>query len=207
MVQRNLTVPHQFICFTEDSSGIDPNVNVIPLKEQTGVEGWWYKPSLFDPHNGLSGTVLYLDLDVVVFRNIDHLFEYNQGKFCIIRDFIRHQVKGWQKVNSSCFRFEVGKNADIYTAFAKGKRIGFGDQDLIYHIIKDQDFEYWPDEWIQSYKWEMRGKPQMDRKPKGERDFVTPGDPKINPQTAIAVFHGDPNPHNCKDQWVIDNWR
>ena len=31
-----------------------------------------------------------------------------------------------------------------------------GDQDWIFAHIKN-DFKFWPDEWIQSYKWEMIG--------------------------------------------------
>ena len=80
-----------------------------------------------------------------------------------------------------------------------------GDQDWIRHSIKDK-YHYWPVDWIQSYKWEMRGKPQMTGGPRGTRDFVTKGDPKILDETCIAVFHGDPNPHYCKDDWVQKNW-
>jgi hypothetical protein len=52
----------------------------------------------------------------------------------------------------------------------------------------------------------MRGKPKYNNKPRGQRDFETNGDPVILTETSVAVFHGDPNPHNCKDQWVINNW-
>jgi len=82
-----------------------------------------------------------------------------------------------------------------------------GDQDWIYHTVK-KNFEYWPEEWIQSYKWEMRKRPRLDTsQPKGERDFVVNDNPVIHNDTKIAVFHGDPNPHNCKDPWVQQNWR
>jgi hypothetical protein len=30
---------------------------------------------------------------------------------------------------------------------------------------------------------------------------------KIKPGNRVAVFHGSPNPMECGDQWVIDNWR
>ena len=81
-----------------------------------------------------------------------------------------------------------------------------GDQDWLRFSIKNK-YTYWPNEWIQSYKWEMRGKPRMSHGPIGSRDFELKGDPKILDETSIAVFHGDPNPHYCKDDWVIANWK
>ena len=209
MVTRNLTVEHEFVCFTEDSRGIDPNIRIEPLPSLP-VTGWWYKPMFFNPDLGLRGTLLFLDLDMVIFKNIDNLFTYKPDQFCIIRDFNRHVIKHYNKFNSSIFRLTTGQHAHVYKTFLTDpKNISkryHGDQDWIRHCIK-KDYEYWPEEWIQSYKWEMRGKPRFDAKPRGQRDFLTPGDPKILPETSIAVFHGDPNPHNCKDQWVVDNWQ
>ena len=39
----------------------------------------------------------------------------------------------------------------------------------------------------------------------GKRFFRTP--PKIEPDNRVAVFHGLPNPMECSDQFVIDNWK
>jgi hypothetical protein len=211
-VKRNLTVPFEFVCITEDSTGINPNVVIKDLPITNGVTGWWYKPFVFDPNIDLKGTILFLDLDMIIFRNIDRLFSYKPGRFCIIRDFNRFVVRNFKKMNSSIFRLESGSMPRIYNDFIKSHNIIThrypGDQDWIYANLKDtNDFEYWPDDWIQSYKWEMRGKPDFDLNPRGQRDFAVNGDPIIKDNTAIAVFHGDPNPHRCKDQWVIDNWK
>ena len=51
-----------------------------------------------------------------------------------------------------------------------------------------------------SYKWEMRGKPQMTRIT-GKRNFVTPVNPKHS-QTSIAVFFEIPIPKDCIDPLV-----
>ena len=64
----------------------------------------------------------------------------------------------------------------------------------------------WPDDWIQSYKWEMRNKHDLSIV-NGKRNFNIIGDPRINPNGCIAVFHGEPNPDQVKDPWVIENWR
>lgn len=211
MIKRNLTVEHEFVCFTEDSTGIDPNIRIEPIPLISGVEGWWYKPMFFDPKLALHGIILFFDLDVIVFKNIDNLFTYHPNKFCIIRDFNRFAIKNYNKFNSSVFRLNTGMHSSVYTDFMKDPRAIIrryhGDQDWIRATVKDGEFVFWPDQWIQSYKWEMRGRPRYDRQPRGQRDFETTGDPIINNETSVAVFHGDPNPHNCKDQWVVDNWK
>lgn len=211
MVKRNLTIDYEFVCYTENATDIDPDIRIEPLPAMSGVQGWWYKPMFFNPKLGLKGTILFFDLDVVIFENIDRLFTYEPGKFCIIRDFNRYIIRNYNKFNSSIFRLNTGQHSHVYTDFVRDPKIPIrqfhGDQDWIRSQIKDGEYTYWPDEWIQSYKWEMRGKPRYDRKPRGERDFEKTGDPVIHPNSSVAVFHGDPNPHNCKDPWVVDNWQ
>lgn len=211
MVQRNMTLNYRFICFTEDTTNINPEIETRPLPVTKGIQGWWYKPMFYNPELGLNGTILFLDLDLVIFKNIDKLFTYKPGEFCIIRDFNRMRHKDFDKFNSSVFRLETGQHTQVYNNFIANhnticKRYQ-GDQDWMRHSIKD-NFNYWPDEWIQSYKWEMRDNPKMvlDRKA-GGRNFEKPGQPKIKSETSIAVFHGDPNPHKCRDHWVADNWK
>ena len=209
MVQRNLTINHEFICFTEQPANLVPGIRVIDLELMPGIEGWWYKPMFFNPNLGLDGVVLFLDLDMIIFENINKLFSYKPNEFIIIQDFNRHVVRNYDKFNSSIFRLNTGQHAQVYHDYMADKnnisRRFQGDQDWIRYSIKDE-YNYWPVDWIQSYKWEMRGKPQMTGGPRGARDFVTKGDPKILDETCIAVFHGDPNPHYCKDDWVQKNW-
>ena len=209
MVQRNLTINHEFICFTEQPANLDLGIRIIDLELMPGIEGWWYKPMFFNPHLGLDGVVLFLDLDMIIFKNIDKLFSYKPNEFVIIQDFNRHVVRNYDKFNSSIFRLNTGQHAQVYHDYMADKnnisRRFQGDQDWIRHSIKDE-YNYWPVDWIQSYKWEMRGKPQMTGGPRGTRDFVTKGEPTLLDETCIAVFHGDPNPHYCKDDWVQKHW-
>lgn len=207
MVNRHLTVDHEFVCLTEQPQGINDGIKIIPLHLDSRITGWWYKPYFFNPNLGVDGTILYLDLDVVICNNLDKFFTYKPTEFCIIRDFNRHQRPGWDRMNSSVFRLNTGQHAHVYDEFIKnphGARRFHGDQDWMYAKIKD-NFKFWPDEWVQSYKWEMRGKPEMVRI-NGKRNFKDIGEPVVLPETSIAVFHGDPNPNECRDPWVVDNW-
>jgi hypothetical protein len=207
MVKRNCTLDYEFICFTEDRKGIDRNIRTEPLPE-LGLHGWWYKIWFLSNELPIKGTALFFDLDLIVFKNIDNLFTYRPEKeFVIIRDFNRQIRPSWDRMNSSVFRINIGKYDKQYKDFiAKKKEFTTrmqGDQDYMFKAINDHIF--WPDEWIQSYKWEMRGRNELGIV-NGKRNFKSPGVPNILPQTSIAVFHGNPNMHECIDPWCKENW-
>ena len=209
MVKRNLTIPYTFVCFTEDTTGIDKSIVTYPLPALSEAHGWWYKPMFFNKDLPVKGNILYMDLDVVVFRNINKLFTFNPEKFCIIRDFNRSLRSDWKKMNSSVFRYQTGTMHYLYDEFARHPKHYIhrmhGDQDYIHDQTKRDDFVWWPDEWIQSYKWEMRDRRDLIRID-GKRNFKEDKPPIIKDQTAIAVFHGEPHPHDCNDSWVTKNW-
>jgi hypothetical protein len=73
MAKRNITLPFNFYCYTEDATDVYDEVNIIPLDESLDLEKWWWKLTLFK-ENSLNGINLFLDLDVVIQNNIDHLF-------------------------------------------------------------------------------------------------------------------------------------
>lgn len=207
MVQRNLTLPYEFVCFTDDKNGVDAHIRCEPLPN-IKTQGWWYKPYFFSKDLPIKGTILFIDLDVVIFRNIDNLFTYSPKKFCIIRDFNRNTRTSWDRMNSSVFRLEVGQYDNHWQEFLKNTRLhttkNRGDQDWMFRHIRDHVF--WPDEWIQSYKWEMRDKSKLQLI-NGKRNFSDIASPTVKKETSIAVFHGDPNPADCKDPWVQQHWK
>ena len=208
MVKRNLTVDYEFICFTENKNGINKEIRCEPLPS-IAVSGWWFKPWFLSNELPVEGTALFFDLDVIIFKNIDKLFYYKQEKdFVIIRDFNRSVRRNWDRMNSSVFRFKIGRYQNNYIDFKTNlqqtiKRYQ-GDQDWMYKSIKGHAF--FPDEWIQSYKWEMRGRQHLGIV-NGKRNFKQPGQPKILDETSVAVFHGEPNIHDCNDSWPRENWR
>lgn len=211
MTKRHTTIPYEFVCFTDDTRDINPDVRTIPLKP-IGVYGWWYKVIFFDKNFPLDGNILYFDLDVVINSNIDRLFLNQPDKFNIIRDFNRSLRKDWSRMNSSVFRLKTGSLSYVYDNFFKNHamemRRHHGDQDWIFAQVgkNKNDWCFWPDEWIQSYKWEMRDRNDLDRI-NGIRNFKNQKEPKVLPKTCVAVFHGEPHPHQCDDKWVKENWK
>jgi hypothetical protein len=207
MVSRNLTIPHQFVCFTDDNTGLDKNIKTYNLPNLP-VLGWWFKVWFLSDELPFTGTLLFLDLDLIVFRNIDNLFSYKpDNDFIIIRDFNRFTRSNYNKMNSSVFRIKIGSLKDVYQKFNGDithwtKRL-HGDQDFMFKEIHNHIF--WPDEWIQSYKWEMRARHDLALI-NGKRNFRAPGIPVILDETSIAVFHGNPDIHDCVDEWPKNNW-
>jgi len=207
MVKRNLTIDYEFICFTDDASDIDQDITVRNLTAMP-LSGWWYKPWFLSDELGIHGTLLFLDLDLIVFKNINYLFDFEStSDFIIIRDFNRSIRPNWDRMNSSVFRVNIGKFDYLWKTFKRDfiniTRQHQGDQDWMYKSIKTHKF--WPDEWIQSYKWEMRGRSELVLI-NGKRTFKTAGTPILLPNTSIAVFHGEPNIPDCIDEWTRKHW-
>ena len=209
MVQRHTTLPYEFHCITENPRGLDPHIHVIPFpKDEPIIKSWWSKLWMFGGHFPLQGNILYFDLDVIIFKNIDELFTKNPNKFMIIRDFNRRRQKDWKVCNSSVMRWISGTMTYLWSDFKLNAQnimgSNHGDQDWITSRAKG-DTNWWPDEWIRSYKWEM-----IDLGYKAKREgpnWTFDKAPKIIPENRVAVFHGNPKPFNCKDQFVIDHWK
>lgn len=202
MTQRHTNLSHEFVCMTDNAHGLNPNIKIIDL-EVTSLHGWWYKPMFFSPKLGLDGTVLFIDLDVIIFNNIDKFFFHEPNKFCISRGFSKNNKNG---MNSSCFRFNTGAMNKEYKQFADNSqnimsRLA-GDQDWMQEAIKEYCF--WPNNWMLSYKIDM-----MDNKhiKKVNGSYKINNTPRYDKDTSIAAFHGEPNPHQIEDVWCKYHWR
>ena len=58
MITRHTTVPFQFHCFTENSKGLDPDINIIPFPNGTHIKTWRSKLAMFQNDIGIKGTIL-----------------------------------------------------------------------------------------------------------------------------------------------------
>jgi hypothetical protein len=208
MVARHLTVPYDFACLTDDSHPI-PGVRTIFQSNANYARGWWHKVHMFDPSLSLSGRILYFDLDVVIHSNINKLVSYHPQNFIGIHDFNRKFFASWNYLNSSVLAWNHGSQSHIYQQFKKdpgtAQRMQ-GDQDWIWKLCKDR-IKFWPKEWIMSYKWEIRSRDELIVA-QSRRQFKTVRDDIQPPlDCSIAVFHGEPNPQDVQDKFVVDNWR
>jgi len=202
MVQRNLTVPHRFICWTDHVNLQKQVKGDIEFKKfkRHDMQGWWNKLQLFSPDSFLDGVNFYLDLDVVILKNIDEMVTYGDDMTMgLIRDF--GQPDTW--FNSSIMKWNNKVCSEKIWFPYMSDRPSFrrlqGDQNVVTNLMKnDPHVKVYPDEWTQSYKW-------FDRKQKRfhKNDWTF----ELSDTAKIAVFHGRPNPHESTQQWVIDNWK
>jgi|APSaa5957512493_1039668.scaffolds.fasta_scaffold06094_6 hypothetical protein len=196
MVRKHSTVPTNFICITEDTTGIKDSITIKELPN-LNLKIWWNKLYIFKPGALPEGPTLYLDLDVVIHRNIDEILTYGEDdEFVGCRDF--GQPKMW--FNSSVMRFNPKSHSHIWDRFDadRGEALKLhGDQNFITKVMKGKPGTItFPDEWIWSYKW---GAVRGERFKKGN----------IAATSKIAVFHGIPNPPTVKDKenWIKENWK
>lgn len=187
----------RFVCLTDDSEGFVTGIETFPIPD-IGLEpdewytrGVWPKLALYvaDLH-GLKGRCLFIDLDMVVLRGLDEMFETGQG-------YVSTDMgDGWRpggragaaKEPGTCvFAFDIGQETQILQAFLADKssaKLNFqNEQDFAGKHA--QTMEFWPEGWVISFKRHLRRAIGVDL-------FLPPLTP---PDSAkIIAFHGDPRP-------------
>lgn len=203
MVRHNLEGELVMVCLTDRAEGIDPAVQCLPLPTVPVVgkrlDRGWRKLGLFGPElaQAITGTALYLDLDIAVASPMAPFFAL-PGEFFIIRDYrpfrYRHRFSG----NSSVFRFRVGALAGLVDELAQrgeSVRKDFRDeQEFLSDYVRRQGLlSYWPTGWCVSFKHDcVRPLPfglwQAPRLPEGAKVVIFHGRPK--PDEAVAGIGG-----------------
>ncbi len=157
MVKRNITVPFRFICITDNTNNIHPNIETKPLLDKK-PKGWWQKITYFkSPLYDIEGPVLALDLDLLILDNLDCFFEYEPNQMCMKSDFIGHG-------HSSCvMRFDANSQPQIYDNLNLDKmdhaidnvHAGFKNHkywgDQIWITEQAKDVKVWPGSWVFRY--------------------------------------------------------
>ena len=215
MVWKNLKKKFRFICFTDNEKGINDRIEIFPLPSiempKNKPERGWRKLSILQKDlNGLKGTCLFLDLDIVIVDNIDPIFELS-GEFLIAFD---KRKKNSSIGNSSVFRFEAGAHHDIYENFNNNSStilsIFRNEQAYLSDmIVKKGIFHYWPEDWCPSFKYHCVPNFPLNY-------FLSP---KIPMGAKIILFHGLPEPTEAaegksgkwyryikKSPWINEHW-
>lgn len=182
MVTRHLpTGQYTFACLTDRPDELP--AGVLPLSADPALPGWWQKVKLFDPALGLSGRIVYFDLDVAITGRLDDLIA-TPG---IIQDW------HYPAYNSSVMVWDAGDHADIWSRFTpadmeRPSDLAPGaiwtDQDWMYRLGGWNTF---PSAWCVSY-----------------RSHAVAWPPR---HASVVCFHGEPKPHQVKDGWVPQSWK
>ena len=218
MARRNCTLPFKFVCFTDDASGLDKNIDARPLPPMDlpdGKERGWRKLSIFQKNSGLEGRVLFLDLDTVIVGNIDDFLTMD-GKFIAIKHWKPSETQSIGE--TGVFRFEAGAHPDLFEQFmANMDEVKANNRHEQAYVIstlhKRGELSFWPEKWMPSFKYNcMRPFPLC---------FFQ--EPVLPEGAKMIVFHGNPTPdqamrgeikgikklfrHVITPKWLKENWR
>ncbi len=220
MVSRNTSRPLRFVCFTDDAAALRPEIHVFPLPQIALPEShrWkpWRKIALWQPQlSGLSGDVLFLDLDVVVTASIDPFFDFQPDEtYCVIENWTQ---TGSGIGNTSVFRLRVGSHPEVFAtlmADPEGTVRRFrNSQTFVSRTISSAAF--WPAEWCVSFKHSLM--------PRWPLNFVRSAPFPV--EARVTCFTGHPNPDEARDgiwpaawykrvrkhvrptPWIAEHWR
>lgn len=185
MVARHTTLPHTFLCLTDDPRGV--TCRTVPIG--TTLPGWWAKLVLFKPHPALAdGRTVFLDLDTVIVGNMDFLLQYD-GPFAILRDFYRPQGLG-----SAIMSIAPGFGQRIWERFqglgVHNTDAFWGDQAAIEAFVQRDQVERWQDifpDKIVSYKVHCQN--------------------GLPPAAKVICFHGEPKMADLHEEhWIRKEW-
>jgi hypothetical protein len=135
---------YTYVCFTDDPTDLDPIVLACPLPSD--IEGHWYKVWLFSQKG--FGDILYLDLDVRIQKNIDHLWNYLDERPTIVYTYWKdrgfpdhegdtHDMRYLSNYNSSVMLWKEGSGKYIWDHFNSDPDYFmlkyFGDDRFLWH--------------------------------------------------------------------------
>ena len=224
-VRANLTGPFRFVCLTDDTDGLDPEVETfaIPdmgLDDGQWKKGCWAKLSVFKKDlYGIEGRCLFVDLDSVVAGPLDDLFTH-PGEVIVLD--VSDNWKAGRKVaepmaGTGYFAFTAGAHPELLDRFIANPegmvakyRI---EQIYLQGELPDDAMAFWPHAWAPSFKYHLR-------QPLGAGILLPPKAPP--PESRIVAFHGEPRPIDLvrpgwwgipphigrgRVAWMVDYWR
>lgn len=198
MVARNITPPFRVICFTDQTEGMDPRIETRPLPEPDFVmpkntPGKWPKSQLWGDLGDITGTVLFMDLDIIITDNIDAFFDYGDPSDTITAKNPNTPFE--RMAQTSIYRMQVGKLKPMQEAFRADPQ-GMADkyryeQRFVTHNAPG-GVKFWPRGWVSHFR--------LNCIPPFPLNYVIP--PRIPKGTKVVIFAGHLNP----DDAVLGQW-
>ena len=176
---------YEFVCYTENTGGLDPQIQALSLDTSLGLYGWWFK--LWILNQTLPGANIFLDLDMLITGSLEPFHAPATG-IGIIRNGSR--------INSSCITWRDSVNVVWDTFLEKrdhhlAQPAPYGDQEII-ELAHRQGLQY---DWFnERYVAWLR----VPREGEGARNWGN--------HTRLIVCKGPRNPHQNLDHPLVKQY-
>ena len=166
----NMTGDFRFVCLTDDAAGFVDGIETYPipdigLRPQDYRHGAWPKLSVFsDNLYGLKGRALFIDLDMVIWGNIDSFFTQSDG--IVTLDSAPWRFKSSApRTMTSIFGFDLGEHGYLLEKLKEDQDSLINQYDIEQNFLHGEaiKIKYWPDEWVRSFKYHQRASLLLDR--------------------------------------------
>jgi len=202
-VERNLTIPHQFICVTDDPTGIE--CETMPMWDiYRELGGCYSRLRIFskEMEDIFGYRFVSIDLDCVITGCLNDLFSRNED-FIMNKYQVRNPAYKEQRYNGSLIMMNSGARSKVWESFdpvnslsilkirKRKKELVGTDQAWINHVLGNGEAIFTSKDGVYNY----RGLPK-------DGDIL-PSDAKM------VIFPGkrDPSQFVDKHDWVKDNWK
>ena len=197
MIARNITPPFRLICFTDDGAGLHGDIVVRPLprfdyEPPRNTIGKWPKSRLWGDLGDVTGTVLFLDLDVIVTGNLDDFFTFGDPDDTVLATNPA-RIKPFEKLGqTSVYRMRVGKLAPLQDIFRADPQAVADEYRFEQRFVTRRapgGVKFWPRGWVVHFRadcvpaFPMRYW-QTPKVPEGAKIVIFAG--SLNPPDAIA---------------------
>lgn len=211
MLNRNISRGIKLHVYTEPSRSVPSHMvkhNLVDLGISGPKKSWWYKMQMFNTEHH-RGPLLYFDLDVIIARNIDWIWQLPLNYFWYLRDFKHIWRPTHYGINSSVMWWNTTNYGHIWNGFNNQPinqilKKYHGDQDYLSEAILETDRRNFDINRIKSWRWQALDGGYDFRR----RCYRTPGSGTIlDLDTSILVFHGNPKPDKVQDPLVVHYWQ
>ncbi|MDP4822516.1 MAG: hypothetical protein NWR47_01050 [Aestuariivirgaceae bacterium] len=227
-IQRNTTRKLRFFCMTDDASGIDPAIEILPLVappfearmlaalEAMPFKGALRKIAMFRPDliPDLQGPLIAFDLDLIITGDLDELADFAPGFVCMASPFSPPGARG-TKGEGSVIKFEPRLHSFLYETMAENPEAcvracqGSEQTHTSMSAHRMGMLKNFPGHWIRSFKKHCR--------PARPLGWLLPA--KLPSQAKVICFHGNPKISAAlngyypnfmsaigKSRWIADYW-
>lgn len=219
MVARHYSDSHQFICVTDDPTGLDPEVKVVPLWDDyaeipnpsfTGGPSCYRRLKVFSRGIGevLGERFVCLDLDMLITGDLRPLLNRTE-------DFIAWKNPNplWP-YNGSMFMLTAGTRPEVWESFdpetspaiSHAAKCKGSDQGWMSYVLGKGEATWGPEDGVWSYQDEIVGRRRILR-----GRFINPGVGMLPKNAKVIVFHGPVDPWSRAARvltpWVKEHYR